>query len=272
MRKAMALDRPKNESRWLFWREWAILVFAGVAATSSSLPALWPVLQQTADKMGLSMPFLLALQMGSSVVQIAIFVAVGLFFARRTGLGAPVLEHWLKGEAVGDKLRSFLAPAIRLGVLAAIAIFALERLVFAPLLPGFATVTTQVSGWQALLAAFYGGVLEELITRLVYVSVLAWLLGRLSHTPDGMPTQGAVWAAVVVAAVLFGLQHLPAASLSVTITPLVIVRAIILNGIAGVLYGAMFYKRGLEAAMLTHFTSDILIHVILFPLLGSVSI
>jgi membrane protease YdiL (CAAX protease family) len=269
MYKPMALDQPKNESRWLFWREWVILVFAGVAVTLGSLPALWSVLEQTADKMGLSMPSFLALQMGSSVVQIAIFVAVGLFFARRTGLGAPILERWLKGEAVGDKIRSFLAPAISLGVLAAIAIFALERLVFAPLLPGFATVTTEVSGWQALLAAFYGGVLEELITRLLYVSVLAWLLGRLSHTPDGIPSQGAVWAAIVVAAVLFGLQHLPAASLSVTITPLVILRAIILNGIAGVLYGGMYYKRGLEAAMLTHFSSDILLHVILYPLFGT---
>ena len=78
MYKPMALDQPKNESRRLFWREWAILVIAGAAATLSSLPGLWSVLGQTAGKMGLSMPSLLALQLVSSVVQIAIFVAVGL--------------------------------------------------------------------------------------------------------------------------------------------------------------------------------------------------
>ena len=50
-----------------------------------------------------SMPALLALQSALSVVLIALLVAIGLFFVHRIGLGAPILERWLKGEAVGTR-------------------------------------------------------------------------------------------------------------------------------------------------------------------------
>ena len=37
-------------------------------------------------------------------------------------------------------------------------------------------------------------------------------------------------------------------------------RAIVLNGILGVLYGAMYWKRGLGAAMLTHFSTNAVVN------------
>jgi len=50
------------------------------------------------------MPALLALQTASSLVLIALLVAIGLFFGHRIGLGAPILERWLRGEAVGNQI------------------------------------------------------------------------------------------------------------------------------------------------------------------------
>jgi membrane protease YdiL (CAAX protease family) len=47
------------------------------------------------------------------------------------------------------------------------------------------------------------------------------------------------------------------------ITPLVVIRAIILNGIAGVAFGWLYWKMGLESAMLSHFFTDVVLHVIL---------
>ncbi len=99
--------------------------------------------------------------------------------------------------------------------------------------------------------------------RLLLVSTLAWLFSKLSHTADGTPTRGAVWVAISAAAVVFGLGHLPATSLTMAITPLVVTREIVLNGIMGVVFGAMYWKRGLEAAMLTHFSADIVLHFLL---------
>lgn len=40
-------------------------------------------------------------------------------------------------------------------------------------------------------------------------------------------------------------------------------RAIVLNGLAGVVFGWLFWQFGLVAAMVSHFTTDVVIHGIL---------
>ena len=40
-------------------------------------------------------------------------------------------------------------------------------------------------------------------------SLLAWLIGFAWHMPDGKPALGALWLANILAAVIFGLGHLP---------------------------------------------------------------
>ena len=59
---------------------------------------------------------------------------------------------------------------------------------------------------------------------------------------------------------------MPITSAITQITPLIIARAIILNGIGGIVFGWLYWKKGLESAMVSHFTSDMVLHV-LFPLL-----
>ena len=70
------------------------------------------------------------------------------------------------------------------------------------------------------------------------------------------------WTANIIAALLFGLGHLPSASLVMPITPLVVVAALTLNGIAGLAFGFLYWRRGLEAAMLAHFTGDFVVYVV----------
>jgi hypothetical protein len=46
---------------------------------------------------------------------------------------------------------------------------------------------------------------------------------------------------------------------------MVIARTLILNGVAGIIFGWLYMKNGLESAMIGHFSCDITLHV-LFPL------
>jgi hypothetical protein len=70
-------------------------------------------------------------------------------------------------------------------------------------------------------------------------------------------------AANILAAVLFGLGRLPILTLLVPLTPLVIARTVVLNGLLGIIFGWLYWKRGLEAAMISHFSADIVLHVLL---------
>jgi membrane protease YdiL (CAAX protease family) len=71
-----------------------------------------------------------------------------------------------------------------------------------------------------------------------------------------------LWIANILAAIVFGLGHLPAASLILPLTTLVVIRIILLNSIGGIIFGWLYQTRGLESAMLTHFSTDIVLHVI----------
>ena len=70
------------------------------------------------------------------------------------------------------------------------------------------------------------------------------------------------WIANLIVAVLFALGHIPSAKLLMPITPLVIVALLTINGAASLLFGYLCWKRGLEAAMLAHFSADLTLHVI----------
>jgi membrane protease YdiL (CAAX protease family) len=58
----------------------------------------------------------------------------------------------------------------------------------------------------------------------------------------GTPTSGAFWTAIILVALLFGLGHLPATSAMTPITQVLVVRALVLNGIAGIAFGYLYWE------------------------------
>jgi membrane protease YdiL (CAAX protease family) len=80
------------------------------------------------------------------------------------------------------------------------------------------------------------------------------------------PTKAGIIISIVLAAIIFGLGHLPITASLIKLDPLIIGRAVILNGIAGIIFGWLFWKKGLESAMIAHFTADIFL-LTLLPLL-----
>ncbi len=186
-------------------------------------------------------------------------------------MGLPILEAKLAGEKVWPRIKAILPISISIGVIGSLIIIALDKWVFGPGLVAqlgeqaqvLNLETSQPEAWKGLLASFYGGINEEILLRLFMMSVLAWLGKFISHTADGRPTTAVFWIANVLAAVLFGLGHLPATSMLLPLTPLVITRAIVLNGLLGIAFGYLYMKHGLESAMISHFSADIVLHVLL---------
>ncbi|MFZ5435118.1 MAG: type II CAAX prenyl endopeptidase Rce1 family protein [Bacillota bacterium] len=78
-----------------------------------------------------------------------------------------------------------------------------------------------------------------------------------------------VWISIVATAVAFGLAHLPLTAAIVPLGPLVVARAILLNGVGGLFFGYLYWKHGLEAAIVSRFTADVMLHVILRLLAGA---
>ena len=234
-------------------REFLVLWSGGMVGVALLLPYS---LSLTVLPPGVSFAALVAAALVQNGILLAIAVGAGLWFAARVRLGAPLLEAALRGERVADRVRSLWPVSVAAGILVSIAIAVLDAVVFATNTPAVTTPTGARPGpLLGLLASFYGGITEELLTRLFLVSFFAWLLSPF------LRGAGLYWFAIIVAAILFGASHLPATALLLPLTPVVVTRAIVLNGIAGVAFGVLYWRYGLEAAMLGHFISDLLLHV-----------
>lgn len=278
--KRMGSTMPSRVARKRFnWRVLAILVVAILISVILITPCSLSLQGETLKtaKLPLPLEILLPIQWIQTTIIYGVLAAIGLVVAGRIGLGLPLLESWLAGKPEWDRLHKYALPAILAGVLAGAAILLLDAFVFAPPLQaelkqlGVKTAEAPlftIPAWQGLLASFYGGITEEILLRLFVLSVLAWLGCFVNRTRDGRPGLGALWFANIVAAVLFGLGHLPAtAAAGLPLDALVITRAILLNGLGGVVFGWFYWTFGLEAAMLSHFSADIVLHVIA-PLLA----
>lgn len=154
-----------------------------------------------------------------------------------------------------------------LGAIVAIAIVGLSA-VLDPMLPKPLHPLTDpdagTSALNGLLASFYGGIVEELQLRLFVMTLLVWVFAVLAKR---MPRPWVYWTAIVIAAVLFGVGHLPAAGKIWELSGIVVFRTIVLNAIGGIVFGWLYWRRGIEMAMLGHFSTDIGLHV-LAPLLS----
>lgn len=253
----------QNQFNWkVFIMLWGASIFGSLAV----LPYALTLQASTLEKIATAVPLnvIITVQVIQSVVLFGIATALGLLLAKRIGLGAPLLEQFFAGQKVTDHIKPFLLPVILFGAVGGLVIIGLDKFVF---MPALATELVQEGGsqttpWQGFLASFYGGINEEVLLRLFLMSLLAWLGKFISHTADGKPTTGVLWIANILAAILFGLGHLPATAAIMTITPLVVVRALVLNGFLGIGFGYFYSKYGLESAMLSHFSADIILHVV----------
>ncbi len=246
------------------WKLFLILLVASIIASLLVLPyalALSPALASVFT------PVVLIAQLIQSIILFAIAILVGLILYKRVGFKMPILEGWLEGKEVGNYLKSILGISVGLGVLAGILIILVSFLFTSAssILQG-AELTVPV--WKGLLASFYGGIGEEILFRLFVMTVIVWIFYKIKKTPEGNPTKIGIWLAIIITAILFGVGHLPITGSITAITPLVIARAIVLNGIGAIIFGWLYWKKGLESAMISHFSADIVLHV-LFPLILS---
>ncbi len=233
---------------------WGLL--AGMSAA-----AVMPYLVQLMPERFAALPVPLGVLAAAQGVQAALLIGLlawlGLRMGHRVGLGSPLLQAWINARPHPGWRRLRPLHAALLGVAAAALILLLASLLD-PMLPDTARAAVQPSAWSGLLAAFYGGIAEELQLRLFLMTLVAWLLTGLGRRA---PASWQAWTAIAIAALLFGIGHLPAAAAIWGLDPIVVLRTLLLNGIGGLAFGWLYWRRGLEMAMLAHFCADLALHV-----------
>ncbi|MCC6237011.1 MAG: CPBP family intramembrane metalloprotease [Dehalococcoidia bacterium] len=202
----------------------------------------------------------LAVVVVASIVQSGVLVALacwlGAVLAPRVGLVAPAFEALVRHTPVTRAL----APQWRLGALSGVA-GGIGLIAVSAVTPS-ALAESGATPLPLAARVLYGGITEELLLRWGFMSLVAWLLWRLFQRGGGDPRPALMWTAIIVSALVFGAGHLPAAASITPLTMPVVTYIVLANAALGVLFGCLFWWRGLEAAMLAHGLSHVVAQLI----------
>jgi hypothetical protein len=239
------------------------LLLAAMAAISTLLvlPYALDILPGVADaSISVNWTFVYAAQFIQSGLVFLLLAWLGLRLGHDLGLDAPILRHALREGPACEIPSRWRAAAILGGGVGVICIV----LLFLMPLPMPATAHAP-AWWKGLLASFYGGIGEEILCRLFLVSLFVWIGARLTRA--NRPSANVYRVAIVLAAILFGVGHLPILNQISELTLVTGLQVVTLNALCGIAFGWVFWRYGLEHAMVSHFCADLVLHVAA-PLLG----
>jgi hypothetical protein len=195
---------------------------------------------------------------------IILFVAVlvGVALASKVGLTSPVAAAAARGTNLATAVKSQIVPGIVGGVAGGAAIV-LVSAIWKPFLPP--EVVALISEFGKLVPLptrlLYGGITEELLIRWGLMTLLVWAAWRLFQKGQGKPKTAHVVAAILISSIVFGLGHLPIAFMLFPQPATALVTFVVVaNSLFGLIAGFLYWKRGLESAMIAH----LLAHVVMF--------
>lgn len=246
------------------WKIYFVLLSASVLSILAIMPFILTLQGELLSAVPMPLPLVILIILLQSTLMFAIFTFIGLKLSKKLGFQIPIIEKFVAKEKVGLNIRSMIKTSVLLGSLTGIAILLFD-FIFSQF--GLESLFKEISVpiWQGFLASFYGGIAEEIVMRLFFMTLIVWLLSKVIKTKGKIIENNLLmWSSILIAAIVFGIGHLPITSELIAITPLIIFRALLLNGIGGIIFGWLYWKKGLESAIIAHFSADIIIYVF-FP-------
>jgi hypothetical protein len=231
------------------------LLLIDVAAVMANLPAA----------SGTEMPFHpLLIKLVSTIqptILLSLAIFIGLQLAHRVGLSAPAAEALAKGQGFISALKPQVLPGSIAGFIAGVMILS-SWLLFRPLLPPvFITRAEKLNTSMPFLTRLlYGGITEELLLRWGLLTLLVWILWRIFQGRRGTPRTIYFVSAIVISSIVFGIGHLPlVVALGVDFTVPIVTFVVLANSLFGLIAGCLYWRKGLEAAIIAHMTTHIVI-------------
>jgi membrane protease YdiL (CAAX protease family) len=224
---------------------WAAGMAGSVAITTMVLPQL---LGQVREPLPAPLWLISLASLVQSGILLALAAWAGVRLTPSVHLRAPVFEALVTGRPIARALKPQLLPGLIAGVVGGISLFLAFRHA-----PAAVAQVQERFAIPIVARVLYGGITEELLLRWGLMTALVWLAWRFLQQRRGPVRAGLVWLAIGVSALLFAAGHLPAASILVGTLDVAVVGFVIgVNTAFGLLFGYLFWRHGLESAMIAH--------------------
>lgn len=183
-------------------------------------------------------------------------IVIGLLISSRTGLAKSAVlgEKELSVPEQPSQLLPIVAQAAAIGCVVGLAIIATAWLFLVQLRldpeAGPAEVLAWIQ-WKRALAGLSAGVIEELFFRLGVMTAFVWVFARLTGQTQANPRT--IWVGIVSSTLPFAAIHLLYVGLTL---------AVISPVVLGLVCAWLYWRRGLEAAIVAHASFDVFISVV----------
>jgi hypothetical protein len=238
-RPVLPEDRFERPSAWLLWA-------AGLPGVIAVALTLVPAV--AAGRTSLSLPTVVALSAAQNALLLALAVWLGNRCGPPAGLRAPFFAALTRRGSLRSALREAWLPGVLGGVAGAAILYTASMWTPAALAPAAADIQMPL-----YVRVLYGGITEELFLRWGVMGVVLWLGWKAFGDKRRRPGAALAALAIVVSALAFGAGHLPAAAVTVGhLDQATVLYVLAGNGAFGIVAGFLFWRWGLEAAMLAH--------------------
>jgi membrane protease YdiL (CAAX protease family) len=191
--------------------------------------------------------------LGNPTIMLMISVIIGTVLFKKVNLKAPIIER-----IVGFEHRVNYSSMLKFGILGGIIsgiLLSLVGLLFNPILPDeFLELGDSL---KPTLAArlLYGGLTEEILMRFGLMTLIVWIASKLFRGTKPI----VYWAGIIIASLLFALGHFPIAFQAVDNPSTGLLTYILIgNTIGGLIFGWLYWRKGLESAFLAHIFAHII--------------
>ena len=242
-------------------RLWVCLLMAGTAGIVASIPLDLQVQRLDATSTGGQIVGNVIAHAIQYAILIGFFSWIGVALSPLVGLDAPLLRLLAERKSIGKyPSRSVMVESIALGTATAVFLLGATGILESYLARGLSPHPKIFGWWTGLTSSVSASIIEELLTRWGTLTGLAFVLTKL-----GFSRGSSFWVANGLAALLFGAAHLPNLRLlgDLGASPLALETFVVAsNGIAGIAFGYLYRRRGIEASILAHATTDVWLHAV----------
>lgn len=190
-------------------------------------------------------------------ILLIITIVVGTLLHERVNLDTPVIKGIIRKEKI-ENIRNIIIFGVAGGIIAGLFIV----LVGAAYEPFISQEFLKLGeNLQTSLAVrfLYGGITEEILMRFGLMTFFVWLLFKIFKTLNAK----IYWAGILLATILFAIGHFPAVFQAVGSPSAVLLSYIVLgNSIGGIIFGWLYWKRGLESAFIAHIFAHVVMVLI----------
>lgn len=240
----------------------AVLWLAGFLGILSLLVTTPPQIAGVESQISPLTLQLLSLIQPTLLLTVAAWIGVSL--AHNVNLSAPCFEAIARQDSPLPALKLQIIPGLIGGLVGGLSLPLIFQ-IWRPFLPlDFITKSAEFSPNLSILTRLlYGGITEEILLRWGLMTLFVWIGWRFFQHRTGFPNFIGVGLAILLSAILFGVAHLPVVFL-LTAQPSVslISYIIVANSLFGLVAGYLYWKKGLEAAMIAHAVSHCVILII----------